>query len=123
MNTLTVFLTAIFGTGAAGVILAIARGTDVWRSGSQRSEARSLRTVERTAAATERRLQESEKRSDYRQDLVDYWRGVAGEREYVIITRLGREAVPALPPPPKPPIEIPQSEEDRLLLDEAKRNE
>ncbi|HEX2642603.1 MAG TPA: hypothetical protein VHU81_06405 [Thermoanaerobaculia bacterium] len=123
INALTAILGIIFGGGMATVILAFFRGTDVWRSGTQRSEARAIQNVERYAKAADRRAAEAEKRSDYRQDLVDFWRGVAADRAYVITTTLGKEALPALPPLPTPPVEIPESAADTKLLDEARHDD
>lgn len=123
MSPLTAVLLAIFSVGGAAALTALFRGTDLWRSGTQRTEARAIQNLERYRKAADRRAAIAERRSSYLQDLVDFWRGRSADLTYLIRTNWGEEHVPTLGPIPEAPKELPESAEDTKLLGEAKNDE
>ena len=95
-------IAAVLSTGFAAVLWVVFKGRDLWRTGAQASEAKTLRNLERWA-------EREQDRAERCLDLLDYWRTRSAELEYIVITQLGYDKLPARRPLPPDPDKEPRA--------------
>lgn len=94
----TEFLALILSAGAAAMLAAIVQAYRSIKEGAKADEKDAFADMEVARKKEVRARTQAEKERDY-------WHNLAAGREYVILSKLGPEALPPAPPFPVPPPE------------------